>query len=102
MHISLTLTEEEERESLLLWMKWGSPLPCGSSLLSVVVNVKSFQSVSLLFNSFAESCDFLDGGLSIRCDCREGYSGERCERCSAGYYGQPEVLGKKSISNVQY
>ncbi|XP_050725715.1 laminin subunit alpha-like isoform X5 [Eriocheir sinensis] len=44
-------------------------------------------------NNFAESCFFLDDGNSVRCDCKEGYVGERCERCAAGYYGQPEVLG---------
>ncbi|KAK7086938.1 Laminin, alpha 5 [Halocaridina rubra] len=44
-------------------------------------------------NNFAESCDVTDDGISIQCKCREGYFGVRCERCSSGYYGQPEVLG---------
>ncbi|XP_042212496.1 laminin subunit alpha-like isoform X1 [Homarus americanus] len=46
-------------------------------------------------NNFAESCDFLDDGFSIKCECQEGYIGERCERCAAGYHGQPEVLGDR-------
>ncbi|XP_071537849.1 laminin subunit alpha isoform X2 [Panulirus ornatus] len=46
-------------------------------------------------NNFAESCDFLDDGYSISCDCQDGYIGERCERCASGYYGQPEILGDK-------
>lgn len=56
----------------------------------------------LSVRSFAESCFFLNDGNSVRCDCKEGYVGERCERCAAGYYGQPEVLGKYEEMKLVY
>ena len=48
----------------------------------------------MMYSSFAESCDVFDGGASIICYCKEGYTGPHCERCDAGYYGRPGVLGK--------
>lgn len=53
-----------------------------------------FKQMFMFVFSFAESCFFLNDGNFVHCDCKEGYIGERCERCAAGYYGQPEVLGK--------
>ncbi|KAI4872935.1 hypothetical protein NFI96_023621 [Prochilodus magdalenae] len=37
--------------------------------------------------SFALGC--LRVGDQLECLCKPGYSGTRCERCSAGYYGDP-------------
>ncbi|XP_076046327.1 laminin subunit alpha isoform X4 [Oratosquilla oratoria] len=45
-------------------------------------------------NNFADSCDVTYDGISITCNCREGYIGSRCELCAPGYYGEPEKLGE--------
>ena len=29
--------------------------------------------------------------------CKEGYFGARCQSCSPGFYGKPEVLGKWTL-----
>lgn len=47
----------------------------------------------LLGNNFASSCDVSSDGEKIHCNCDEGYRGARCEGCSSGYYGRPEVQG---------
>lgn len=48
----------------------------------------------ILNYSFATSCDISDDGEQIHCSCREGYTGSRCQSCSAGYFGRPEVEGE--------
>ena len=30
---------------------------------------------------------------SLTCECDVGYEGDKCDTCSAGYYGEPTVLG---------
>nr|CAB3263372.1 laminin subunit alpha-5 [Phallusia mammillata] len=41
--------------------------------------------------NFADTCEELDGDLV--CHCKIGYTGERCERCANGYFGNPAVYG---------
>ncbi|RVE61913.1 hypothetical protein OJAV_G00175350 [Oryzias javanicus] len=42
-------------------------------------------------NSFAVGCREVNG--FVNCVCKPGYSGERCERCAAGYFGDPMSPG---------
>ncbi|KAL6491046.1 hypothetical protein MHYP_G00013910 [Metynnis hypsauchen] len=42
-------------------------------------------------NNFAVGCSEVAGKL--QCLCKTGYTGERCERCASGYYGEPEIVG---------
>ncbi|XP_060887535.1 laminin subunit alpha-3 isoform X1 [Labrus mixtus] len=44
------------------------------------------------WKSFALACLDIGSGV-VECLCKRGYSGARCERCSFGYYGNPEVPG---------
>ncbi|PNJ81312.1 LAMA1 isoform 6 [Pongo abelii] len=43
--------------------------------------------------SFSPTC-VLEGDHNFRCDaCLLGYEGKHCERCSSGYYGNPQTPG---------
>ncbi|KAI5627198.1 laminin subunit alpha-3, partial [Silurus asotus] len=42
-------------------------------------------------NNFAVGCSEVHG--RIRCQCKPGYTGEKCERCAPGYFGRPEEHG---------
>ncbi|KAG1696659.1 Laminin subunit alpha [Nymphon striatum] len=44
-------------------------------------------------NNFAESCEVSPSGKEIRCHCKPEYYGPRCDVCSAGYYGRPDLVG---------
>ncbi|XP_078397304.1 laminin subunit alpha-3 isoform X1 [Cetorhinus maximus] len=42
-------------------------------------------------NNFAMQCGEMNGVL--KCLCKQGYSGSRCERCAPGYFGNPLEIG---------
>ncbi|XP_062285798.1 laminin subunit alpha-3-like isoform X1 [Scomber scombrus] len=42
-------------------------------------------------NSFAVGCRQVNG--DFQCICRTGYTGDRCERCASGFYGEPLTPG---------
>ncbi|KAI6208105.1 hypothetical protein M3Y96_00079500 [Aphelenchoides besseyi] len=45
-------------------------------------------------SSFSPTCVPADNDRGYRCNaCRQGYGGEFCEWCSAGYYGNPTIPG---------
>ncbi|CAI4221509.1 unnamed protein product [Auanema sp. JU1783] len=44
-------------------------------------------------NNFATTCQVSEYGELLSCNCKPGYTGERCDRCSAGYFGEPNRPG---------
>uniref|UniRef100_A0A915EU80 Laminin subunit alpha n=1 Tax=Ditylenchus dipsaci TaxID=166011 RepID=A0A915EU80_9BILA len=40
-------------------------------------------------NNFALSCFVSERGILERCVCKKGYSGDRCETCDVGFFGDP-------------
>ncbi|XP_071783632.2 laminin subunit beta-1 isoform X1 [Centroberyx gerrardi] len=40
-----------------------------------------------------DSCHADHSSNQIICNCKQGYSGPRCDRCAPGYYGNPEQQG---------
>ncbi|KAM7415417.1 hypothetical protein PAMA_019983 [Pampus argenteus] len=44
---------------------------------------------------FATSCHHNPQSLSLTCNCREGHTGLRCDRCSPGFYGDLTLPGKR-------
>ncbi|XP_061825613.1 laminin subunit beta-1a [Nerophis lumbriciformis] len=42
---------------------------------------------------FAENCYRVDDSQQAICVCETGYLGARCDGCSPGYYGNPDVVG---------
>ncbi|KAL5291286.1 epi-1 family protein [Megaselia abdita] len=45
-------------------------------------------------NNFATGCEISEQQNAIRCDCKPGYTGARCESCAPGFFGRPEVPGE--------
>ncbi|KAL3282973.1 hypothetical protein HHI36_006131, partial [Cryptolaemus montrouzieri] len=43
-------------------------------------------------NQFGRTCSLAPDG-DVICDCPSGYTGRRCEQCSAGYEGNPMIPG---------
>ena len=46
--------------------------------------------------NFAQTCSRARSGEFV-CNCREGYTGPRCERCAHGYYGDPAQEGGECL-----
>ena len=46
-------------------------------------------------NNFANSCSYNFLNKTFTCDCQEGYSGPRCDKCDNFYYGNPLEINKK-------
>ncbi|KAM3604519.1 uncharacterized protein V6R79_012395 [Siganus canaliculatus] len=44
-------------------------------------------------NSFAIGCREVRGDGEFQCICRAGYTGDKCERCAPGYFGDPMAPG---------
>ncbi|TSM04853.1 Laminin subunit beta-2 [Bagarius yarrelli] len=43
----------------------------------------------------ADSCHIEHSSNQIICQCKPGYTGQRCDRCAPGYYGNPEQINGK-------
>ncbi|VDM65097.1 unnamed protein product [Strongylus vulgaris] len=44
-------------------------------------------------NNFATGCQVSEYGQLLSCNCKPGYTGDRCDRCAAGFYGEPQRPG---------
>ncbi|KAI4494129.1 hypothetical protein M0802_009163 [Mischocyttarus mexicanus] len=44
-------------------------------------------------HSYADSCSLDSVTQDVICECYEGYSGPRCEKCAENFFGNPEVPG---------
>ncbi|KAK0397427.1 hypothetical protein QR680_002123 [Steinernema hermaphroditum] len=40
-------------------------------------------------NNFAKSCEVNERGILLSCQCKEGYTSDRCDQCATGYFGEP-------------
>ncbi|XP_064409675.1 laminin subunit alpha-3 isoform X2 [Latimeria chalumnae] len=47
--------------------------------------------LSVPSNSFATGCRKV--GATLQCLCKPGYTGQKCERCAPGYFGNPMKIG---------
>ncbi|KAB0803605.1 hypothetical protein PPYR_00575 [Photinus pyralis] len=43
--------------------------------------------------NFASECRQLSKTNEFICNCKQGYTGHKCDSCSPGYYGQPQLAG---------
>lgn len=48
----------------------------------------------MYIQSFATACEISEDGYRVHCTCREGYTGEKCQACARGFYGQPAIEGQ--------
>ncbi|XP_008292613.1 laminin subunit beta-4-like [Stegastes partitus] len=67
--------------------------PCQPCLCPDVVSSGRF---------FATSCQYDPQSLSLSCNCQQGHTGARCDRCSPGFYGDltlPDAFCKECPCN---
>lgn len=58
---------------------------------------RCINSLKVSFNpffSFAVACEVTEDGYRVHCQCKPGYTGEMCQSCAPGFYGQPEIEGE--------
>ncbi|XP_045065518.1 laminin subunit beta-2-like [Coregonus clupeaformis] len=48
-------------------------------------------------HSNGDSCHAESSSNQILCNCKQGYTGPRCDRCAPGYYGNPEHPGGQCL-----
>ena len=57
------------------------------------VRCKKCQCPNINGNQFADTCSYNSVNDTVRCECKLGYSGNRCDSCSVGYFGNPTERG---------